>query len=198
MLGHPGLSFQPGDDASPVDHCWKRIEQTREPRRRRGFDLDDMLTFLFVALLRCIDQDSLDDFGDFSGMGAGSQHFTKPRQPSRRIFWRRSSGDRVVREKRRAGTVYEAKDNSGPPASVNAEGVHAEACAPSATALRNFTEAAPPAPVLRAQASQLPVVVAEAAGPRFLTPSFQARNSTRSHRICSRAFGPEPRQKRRQ
>ena len=36
-----------------------------------------MLTFFFVVLARCVGQDTLDDIGHFSGIGAGSQHLTK-------------------------------------------------------------------------------------------------------------------------
>ena len=65
----------PGLEA--VDHRRRGIEQPGQPGRCRGFDLSQILTLFVFALTRCVGQDTLDDFGHFSGVSAVSQHFTK-------------------------------------------------------------------------------------------------------------------------
>jgi hypothetical protein len=60
-----------------VDHRGRGIEQPGEPRCRRGFDVSDVQTLVFVMFACCVRQDTLNDIGHFAGIGAGLQHLTK-------------------------------------------------------------------------------------------------------------------------
>ena len=60
-----------------VDHRWRGIEQPCEPRLGRTFHVGQMKPLSFPVLARRVGQDTLDDVGDFAGIGSGFQHLSK-------------------------------------------------------------------------------------------------------------------------
>ena len=102
-----------------VDHRGRGIEQPGEPRCRRGFDVSDVPTLVFVMFACCVRQDTLNDIGHFAGIGAGLQHLTKRGSSFLSVF---SGGHRAIvsfEVKRRPQRPLLQGIVSGRPASVN-------------------------------------------------------------------------------
>jgi hypothetical protein len=96
-----------------VDHSRRRAEQARQLYLCRGFDRSEMLTLSFFVLARCFGQDTLDDVGHFSGIGAGLEHFSKCRGSNLCVFSWGVMGDLIVEDEQTGGTPRHARIVSG-------------------------------------------------------------------------------------